>query len=68
MNRQQEEISLVASESWVLVNHSFKGDNAKTLFWFTTKNPLLGGTRPITMIYKGKGGNLLKFIKSLKWV
>lgn len=63
MNADKESIKETADRCWKLVWEFYGRDDAKTLFWFTTKNYELG-TRPITMIYKGKGGRLLIFIKA----
>lgn len=47
-----------------MVEKFFGGDVAKTILWFNTKNPMLGGLSPNDMIRLGKYENLRKFITS----
>lgn len=45
-----------------LVAGYFKGHQVKTIQWFTTPNPLLGGISPRDMIKLGRYNKLLKFV------
>jgi hypothetical protein len=47
-----------------IVNNYFKGNDEKTILWFKTKNPLLGGIAPIEMIKNGRSKKLLSFVES----
>lgn len=47
------------------VRDHMKGDEEKTILWFTTSNPLLGGVQPIEMILRGRAEKLEKFIDAL---
>jgi len=40
----------------------FFGEEGKTLLWFSTSNPMLGGLRPRDMIKIGRFNKLHKFI------
>ena len=40
----------------------FDGDVSKTMLWFQTENPSLGGQKPLDMIRKGRVGKLNTFI------
>lgn len=42
----------------------FHGDVEKTITWFNTTNPSLGGVKPLDMIRKGRIAKLEKFIDS----
>ena len=42
----------------------FKDDEDKVVLWMTTKNPLIGGVKPVTMVLNGRAGKLLDFIES----
>jgi uncharacterized protein (DUF2384 family) len=44
---------------------SFFKDEEKTVLWFCTPNPLLGGMSPRDMIRVGRFNKLLNFIQSL---
>ena len=46
------------------VEKFFKGDFAKTILWFNTKNPMLGDITPMDLIRLRKYENLNKFVKS----
>jgi hypothetical protein len=45
-----------------LVAGFFKGDATKTSLWFTTRNPMLGGVEPRTMIRFGRTDKLRRFV------
>ena len=67
--RFDEDISLEVQErmrEWAnalnLVAEYFKGDDTKTILWFTTPNPLLGNVTPRDMIRFGRYKKLFKFI------
>ena len=45
-----------------LVAGYFKADEVKTIQWFTTPNPFLGGISPRDMIKLGRYNKLLKFV------
>lgn len=45
----------------LLMQH-FEGDEAKVAIWLDTKNPLLGGVKPLDMIAVGRGHKLVAFI------
>lgn len=45
-----------------LVAGYFDGNRLKTIQWFTTPNPLLGGLSPRDMIKLGRYNKLLKFV------
>jgi hypothetical protein len=47
-----------------LVYDYFKGDLDKTILWFKTDNPMLGGVKPSEMIALNRTDNLLKFVES----
>jgi uncharacterized protein (DUF2384 family) len=46
-----------------LVAQFFSGDEAKTVLWFRTPNPLLGGVEPRDMIRIGRFQRLYLFIR-----
>jgi len=50
---------------WDEVQDFFQ-DKEKSLAWFCTDNPNLGGCAPFTMMLKGREKKLLKVIKNLK--
>jgi len=50
-------------ECYILVRNYFK-DQEKTRIWFSTGNPLLGGSEPMQMIMLGRAGKLLKFLRN----
>lgn len=43
----------------------FFKDQEKVYLWFNTKNPLLGGIKPLDMIRQGRSEKLLKFIQAM---
>ena len=43
---------------------NYFNDEAKTVLWFQTQNPLLGGLAPRDMIRIGRFNKLLKFIQT----
>ena len=45
-----------------LVAEYFRGDEKKTIAWFTMPNPLLGNVSPRTMIRSGRYKKLLVFV------
>lgn len=47
-----------------LVKGFFKGDTAKTLIWFATQTPGLGGIAPVAYLRVGCHDKLSKFIHS----
>jgi uncharacterized protein (DUF2384 family) len=54
------------AREWALaLNHvaSFFKDTEKTLLWFRTPNPLLGGCSPRDMIVRGRAQRLIEFIQ-----
>jgi hypothetical protein len=54
------------AHEWALaLNHvaSFFNDTEKTLLWFRTPNPLLGGCSPRDMIVCGRAHKLIEFIR-----
>lgn len=48
-----------------LVHDYFNGNSQKTLTWFITENPLLGGISPMDMILNGRHEKLELFVKNL---
>jgi hypothetical protein len=50
------------SDAWERVYKYFDDDLFKTHLWFSTDNPMLGGTSPNQMILDGRGKKLIKFI------
>lgn len=59
----EEEFAYYCDKIHPLVNKHFE-DDYKTNFWFVTKNPLLGGVKPIDMLKLGRGKKLLEFIET----
>lgn len=49
---------------YLLIKKYFRGDEEKTLLWFKTKNPSLGGKAPLDMIRDGRSKKLIDFIQS----
>lgn len=43
----------------------FEGDTAKAIYRFSTPNPMLGNTIPLTMIQEGREDKLYKMIDIL---
>jgi hypothetical protein len=52
-----------AGMTYELVRVYFKGDDAKTAWWFRAKNPSLGEIAPLDLIYAGRAQKLLQFVQ-----
>lgn len=52
-------------EVHTIVFQFFKGDEDKTHRWFMTKNPILGGISPETLLIHGRGQKLLRVVQDL---
>ena len=46
-----------------LVMRFFEGDVTKTLAWWETPNPLLGGVAPLDLVKIGRGLAVLRFVR-----
>lgn len=44
--------------------HCFFNDSEKTAQWFNTPNPMLGGIRPMQMLFMGRGEKLKQWINN----
>lgn len=63
--RIPQEVSERISEWGTLLNlvaQFFKGDEDKTLLWFSISNPMLGGVIPRDMIRGGRAKKLIKIV------
>jgi uncharacterized protein (DUF2384 family) len=63
--RIPQEVSERISEWGTLMNlvaQFFKGNEEKTLLWFSISNPMLGGVIPRDMIRLGRGKKLIKIV------
>lgn len=49
---------------WPYVYEYFDQNFEKTLDWFVTRNPMLGGVSPYEMLKRGRSEKLLQFIKT----
>jgi len=56
--------SVTYQKVYDLILEHFNGDKDKTLRWYMSANPSLGGISPYEMIKKGGGAKLMKWIKS----
>ncbi len=54
----------IAETCWIKILGFFEGNHLKALAWFSTRNPMFGGTHPITMLECGRGEKVLKFIET----
>lgn len=52
-----------STKCYNLIKKYFNGDGKKATLWFITYNPPLA-CKPVDMLRKGKGKNLLKYIES----
>ena len=52
------------SEAFDLVNKFFRGNTESIGLWWCSKNPNLGGMRPVAMVVLGRQEKLTKFVKN----